>query len=87
MVEYFNLDHSGFIYLKTDPKISLDRINKRLRKGENAIPLDYLESLHTRHNNWLENESNVLTIDVSNNFKNDTSMIQHTNEIIKQFNL
>ena len=41
-----------FIYLKSDPKIILDRIHQRGRKGENHISLEYLERklvLHLFH--------------------------------------
>jgi deoxyadenosine/deoxycytidine kinase len=58
------------IYLKTDPKIAKERVNKRGRQGEN-IPLAYLENCHQYHEDWLssyrtsnsENESKFLEID------------------------
>ena len=47
-----------FIYLRTEPTISLKRINKRNRKGE-TISLEYIENCHKYHDNWLVNNSKV----------------------------
>jgi len=75
LCEEFNMKPSGFIYLKTTPEISLERINKRNRQGEESIPLDYLYNLHNLHNEWMlhENEKGIpiLVLDVSKNFYND----------------
>lgn len=37
------------IYLKTDPRICLERMRKRDRESERNINLEYLEAIHTRH--------------------------------------
>jgi deoxyadenosine/deoxycytidine kinase len=39
----------GYIYLRSDPKKCHNRIAKRARDSEDAIPIDYLESLHKYH--------------------------------------
>ena len=44
---------TGCIFVNTSPDVCLTRLNKRNRKGENGIPLDYLELLHNKHNEWL----------------------------------
>ena len=51
----------GYIYIKADPKTSLERIRKRNRPGEENITLEYLEKLHKAHNEWLryENTTNI----------------------------
>ncbi len=51
----------GYIYIKADPKTSLERIRKRNRQGEENITLEYLEKLHKAHNEWLiqENTTNI----------------------------
>lgn len=46
------------IYVKTDPEICYERIGKRLREGEDKIPLDYLTSCSEYHNNMLDKSSN-----------------------------
>ena len=43
----------SFIYLRTDPIISLKRVKERNREGE-TIPLDYLENCHKYHNDMLD---------------------------------
>jgi deoxyadenosine/deoxycytidine kinase len=91
LCENFNTKPSGYVYLKTSPTVSFHRVNKRLRDGEGGIELEYLESLHIKHNNWLENEeknnTRVLTLDVSEDFVNSSSMNEMVNKIIKTFNL
>lgn len=48
----------GVIYVNADPQICLERIEKRCRHGEEAIPLDYLENCHTYHERMLDRNSN-----------------------------
>ena len=44
LVSDFKLKPTGFIYLRTTPEVSHERIKKRSRDGEAGIPLDYLKS-------------------------------------------
>ena len=44
---------SGIIYVNTLPSISYDRVTNRCRKGENNISMNYLETCHNYHNNWI----------------------------------
>ena len=41
------------IYVKTDPDICFDRINKRGRLGEDSIPFDYIQECNIYHENML----------------------------------
>ena len=71
--EFFKKDVKidGYIYIKADPKTSLERIKKRNRQGEENISLEYLEKLHKAHNEWLryENTTNIDGNDeMSNNY-------------------
>jgi deoxyadenosine/deoxycytidine kinase len=53
------------IYLRTSPKVALERVNKRGRQGE-TIPLKYLERCHQYHEDWLISKNphpNTLTLD------------------------
>lgn len=43
----------SYIYLRADPKVSFDRVQKRARQGE-TIPLEYLEECHRYHDEWLK---------------------------------
>jgi deoxycitidine kinase/deoxyguanosine kinase len=49
--------NTKYIYLKTLPETSYERVLKRARKGE-IIPLDYLRKCSNYHDNWLLHESN-----------------------------
>ena len=53
LVENYTQKPSGFIYLKTSPQVCFDRLVKRGRSEESSIPLDYLISLHNKHEDWL----------------------------------
>ena len=44
------------VYVKTTPKISHTRVNKRAREGE-IIPISYLENCHEYHEKWLNTHS------------------------------
>ncbi|XP_078695989.1 thymidine kinase 2, mitochondrial-like [Branchiostoma floridae x Branchiostoma belcheri] len=41
------------VYLKTSPEVCHQRIKQRCREEEKAIPLDYLQALHSAHEDWL----------------------------------
>ena len=41
------------IYLRTTPEKALERINVRARSEENTIPLEYIQELHSLHEDWL----------------------------------
>ena len=66
----------SFIYLRTDPIISLKRVNERNREGE-TIPLEYLENCHKYHDNWLLNDNTapLLKIDANVDIHNNPEII------------
>ncbi len=53
LVENYTQRPAGFIYLKTSPRVCFDRLVKRSRSEETSITLDYLVSLHNKHEEWL----------------------------------
>jgi deoxyadenosine/deoxycytidine kinase len=59
---------SGYIYIKTTPEICLSRIHKRNRDGEEGIPLEYLIKCESYHNEWLNKEINIVTINGDENY-------------------
>ena len=50
----------GFIYLKVDPKVALERIAKRNRSGENNISIKYLEDINKRHDEFLLEKNGLI---------------------------
>lgn len=78
-----NIPDIKIIYLKTNPKIAKERVNIRSRKGEESIPLDYLEKCDIYHTNWISNinTKNKLTIDGNENINDNPNYI---NTLIKQ---
>ena len=46
----------GFIYLAASPETCMRRMTSRGRGEEGGVSLDYLGSLHSKHEEWLHNE-------------------------------
>lgn len=77
---------SKMIYLKTDPKISFQRIGIRNREGENNIPIEYIENCHLYHNNMYDKihfEKKI--IDCTNDFNKDSNYFQIISKNIIEF--
>ena len=73
----------GNIYIQTDPKISFERINKRNRDGEN-IPIEYLENCHKYHEEWLNNNNNLI-INCDEEFENNEEKFSNIQKDIYHF--
>ena len=59
----------GFIYLRTNPQTCHERLLKRARYEEKAVPIDYLQKLHNKHEKWLTKQ---ITLD---DYKKDVSVL------------
>jgi len=70
--ESLQIDH--VIYLKTDPTKSFERVNKRARSEEKEMQLDYLKELHNKHEDWLDNSQNVLTLNGNIDFETNNEL-------------
>ena len=44
------------VYLRTSPEVVHERVKRRCRNEEKAIPLEYLQTLHRLHELWLNPE-------------------------------
>tara|TARA_B100000902_G_scaffold376892_1_gene408552 strand:+ start:1192 stop:2271 length:1080 start_codon:yes stop_codon:yes gene_type:complete len=64
-----NIPDINIIYIKTKPEIAKERINLRNRKGEENIPLEYLQKCDIYHTNWINNikVENKLILDGNTN--------------------
>jgi deoxyadenosine/deoxycytidine kinase len=71
---------TGYIYMKTETDVCFERCNKRARKGE-SITLDYLEQCNELHENWLDTDSNVLTL-TTNSVEDVETVIDYISESI-----
>ena len=91
LVEGYTRKPDGFIYLKTDPNICFQRLQKRSRSEEVGVTLDYLQSLHKRHEDWLVHkidigsyltDVSVLILDCDHDFEQDLNIQQkHVDKI------
>ena len=63
----------------SDPEICFKRLKKRSRNEEVNVSLDYLRQLHNRHEIWLNNIDDILTIDANTEFETD---LDRFNEIV-----
>ena len=59
LIDSFKAKPKAIIYLRSDPNISYERLKKRNRSEESAVPLDYLTKLHQYHEDWLLNEKDI----------------------------
>lgn len=80
LVETYTAAPAGFIYLRTDPCVAYDRILKRSRTEESAVPFAYIEKVHQKHEDWLIDKigitpslhnTPVLVLDCNKEFEND----------------
>ncbi len=74
---------TAIIYLRAQPEVCYDRMKARARSEEGIVPLDYLQTLHARHDAWLldkhyegrapieKDTCPVLVLDASCNFRDD----------------
>ncbi|XP_068133040.1 deoxyguanosine kinase, mitochondrial-like [Hyperolius riggenbachi] len=86
----------GILYLRASPEKCFERLEKRARKEEKTVTLDYLEKLHKQHENWLAAKSPdthfeyirhipVLMLDVNENFEDNPMFIKEHINKVKEF--
>jgi deoxyadenosine/deoxycytidine kinase len=64
-----------YIYLYLSPGLCIKRIQERNRDEESKVSLEYLKGLHDRHNDWLLNLNNTITINSESNFRDDFDIL------------
>lgn len=99
VAENFDALHlDGIIYLRSDPKVCQARLKTRNRPEEKEVPLEYLQSLHTRHEDWLHHrqttcpglraEMPILTLEGNADWKSDpeerAKILRQTAEFLAQ---
>ena len=89
LVKVYAAKPDGFIYLRTDPQVCYQRIQKRNRHEEDEVSLDYIKRIHEKHEDWLiekrlgerEFQVPVLILDCDADF--ETSKIEQEKHIEK----
>jgi len=71
---HFDVKIDGQIYVRTELKNCVDRIQQRNRDGESSIEEEYLNHLEKRHEDWLMNKNDILILDGNQDFKNNESI-------------
>lgn len=66
-----SLKINSVVYLRTEPQKSFERVNKRARDEEKTVSLEYLESVHNKHEKWLKNNKDAVFLDGNQEFEND----------------
>lgn len=70
---------TAFFYMRTDPEVCYQRLQKRYRHEETGVSFDYIKKLHEKHENWLIKREGVdpflydipvLSLDCNDEFEN-----------------
>jgi deoxycitidine kinase len=80
-------EKTKIIYLRCTPEKCHQRTMARKRPEENEIPLEYLEKIHVKHENWFKSydPKRVLVLDTSEDFKNNQNKIDEMIHQLKNF--
>jgi deoxyadenosine/deoxycytidine kinase len=74
------------IYIRTDAKVCRERITKRLREGEQGIPLEYLENCERYHDSMVtEMDRRSLVLNGNIDLKDKPNLFAEWSEKIKEF--
>lgn len=52
------------LYVRTDPEVCSKRIIRRLRRGEEGIPIEYLRKCHNYHDQWIHWGDRLVTTEL-----------------------
>jgi len=72
-----------YIYLKCSPSTALERIGRRGRSEETTISIDYLQTLHRKHEEWLcAPDTAAIVIDAEQNLHDPKILSTMINQIV-----
>lgn len=76
----------ALIYIRTDAKICRERITKRLREGEQGIPIDYLENCEVYHDDMVkEMDRPTLVLNGNIDLKDKPNLFEEWSQQIRAF--
>ena len=84
----------GFIYLKVDPEVAYERIQKRNRSSEKGISLQYIQQIDVCHEDFLVHKKNVLpslsavpvlVLNCNSEFENDPAELAQHAQAVQEF--
>ena len=82
--DMLELNGDAYIYLRTSPEKSYERIQKRNRIEEKEISLEYITEIHNKHEIWLnKKQDNILILD--GDIENSQKRLENFSEKIIQF--
>jgi deoxyadenosine/deoxycytidine kinase len=72
-----------YVYLRADPQVCFERIQKRSRNAENGVTLDYIIQIHNRYEKFIEtlNDIGVSVYTVNANYDPD-KVIEAVNTLL-----
>lgn len=73
-----------YIYLRTDPNIAFDRIQKRARLGEN-ISLEYITECHNYHEDWFDKISQKYIINANIDISQNTEILSEQINLVNNY--
>ena len=81
-------DNAYFIYLQVSPETAMERINKRSRSEENKISIDYLKTLHQKHESWLCNkDTSKQNMNILIDAEKDLTQDEEFKQALEQINI
>ncbi|KAK1154117.1 deoxycytidine kinase-like isoform X2 [Acipenser oxyrinchus oxyrinchus] len=98
LVQQFSkrIELEGIVYLRAHPQKCLERLGRRARQEEMSVDLQYLERLHSQHEDWLIEKTTplhfdhlkstpVLVLDVNEEFEQDQAVQERLVKQVKNF--
>ena len=85
MEKYFDIPQKYFVYFRSTPDVSYERIRSRARPEEEGVTKEYLETLHELHEDWLTPRNDVLTLDADNDFKDNPETMEKLVSQLRDF--
>jgi deoxyadenosine/deoxycytidine kinase len=73
-----------YIYVRTPAHLCLERIKERSRSEEQAVQSWYIYALQVAHDNWMEKQTNVLTLNGAEDWT-DAKLGEQVVERVKSF--